>query len=63
VPNVPSILSAVAAQQSGPTNLTEMWVQSSEQVMNRGTVRVCHRCALPVSTQARYCRRCGTKQS
>ena len=63
VPNVPSILSAVAAQQSGPTNLTEMWVQSSEQVMNRGTVRGCHRCALPVSTQARYCRRCGTKQS
>ena len=63
VPNVPSILSAVAAQQSGPANLTEMWVQSSEQVMNRGTVRVCHRCALPDSTQARFCRRCGTKQS
>jgi ribosomal protein L40E len=52
----------VAAQQVQPQLVVEMWAQSSQEVMNRGTVRVCHRCALPVSTQARFCRRCGTQQ-
>jgi ribosomal protein L40E len=53
----------VAAQQASAPTLDEMWVQSAQQVLNRGSVRVCHRCALPVSTQARFCRRCGTKQA
>jgi ribosomal protein L40E len=53
----------VAAQQAQPQFAVEMWAQSSQEVMNRGTVRVCHRCALPVSTQARFCRRCGTQQA
>jgi hypothetical protein len=53
----------VAAQQIRPAAAVEIWAQSSQQVMNRGTVRVCHHCALPVSTQARFCRRCGTSQA
>jgi hypothetical protein len=53
----------VAARQAQPQLVVEMWAQSSQDVMNRGTVRVCHRCALPVSTQARFCRRCGTQQA
>jgi ribosomal protein L40E len=52
----------VAAQQANAPTVTEMWAQSSQEVLNHGTVRVCHRCALPVSTQARFCRRCGTEQ-
>ena len=40
-----------------------LWAESAQQVLDRGTVRVCHHCALPVSTQARYCRRCGTEQA
>jgi len=61
-PGVPSVLSVVAAQQANAPTVTEMWAQSSQEVLNHGTVRVCHRCALPVSTQARFCRRCGTEQ-
>jgi ribosomal protein L40E len=61
-PDAPPIPTLVAAQGIGPPVLAEMWAQSSEEVLNRGTVRVCHRCALPVSTQARFCRRCGTRQ-
>jgi hypothetical protein len=57
-----SLLSVVAAQQAAAPTVTEMWAQSSEEVLNRGSVRVCHHCALPVSTQARFCRRCGTQQ-
>ena len=53
----------VTARQTQPQLAVEMWAQSSQEVMNRGTVRVCHRCALPVSTQARFCRRCGTQQA
>jgi ribosomal protein L40E len=53
----------VAARQAQPQFAVEMWAQSSQEVMNRGTVRVCHSCALPVSTQARFCRRCGTHQA
>ena len=62
-PELPSVLSVVAAQQTTAPTVTEMWAQSSQEVLSRGTVRVCHRCALPVSTQARFCRRCGTPQS
>ena len=54
---------AVVAQQAHPQFAVEMWTQSSQEVMSRGTVRVCHSCALPVSTQARFCRRCGTQQA
>ena len=61
-PEAPSIPAVVAAQGSGTPILTEMWAQSAEQVLTRGAVRVCHSCALPVSTQARFCRRCGTHQ-
>jgi hypothetical protein len=57
---LPAVL---AAQQTQPLFAAEMWAQSSQEVMNRGTVRVCHHCALPVSTQARFCRRCGTQQA
>jgi ribosomal protein L40E len=53
----------VAAQWIRPAAEVEIWAQSSQEVMNRGTVRVCHHCALPVSTQARFCRRCGTNQA
>lgn len=62
--DVPSVLSAVAAsRQQGPLNLSEMWTQSAQEVINRGTVRVCRNCSLPVSTQAKFCRRCGTQQA
>jgi ribosomal protein L40E len=57
------IPAVVAAQQAAAPILAEMWAQSAQEVLNRGSVRVCHRCALPVSTQARYCRRCGTQQA
>jgi len=53
----------VAARQAREPLEAEMWAQSAQEVMNRGTVRVCHHCALPVSTQARFCRRCGTEQA
>jgi len=42
--------------------VTALWAESTQQVLDRGSVRVCHHCALPVSTQARFCRRCGTRQ-
>jgi ribosomal protein L40E len=57
------IPAVVAAQQTNTPILAEIWAQSAQEVLNRGSVRVCHRCALPVSTQARYCRRCGTQQA
>ena len=57
---VPAI---VAAGQVVAPILAEVWAQSAQEVLNRGSVRVCHHCALPVSTQARYCRRCGTQQA
>ena len=57
---LPAVL---ATQHAEPLFAAEMWAQSSQEVMNRGTVRVCHHCALPVSTQARFCRRCGTQQA
>jgi ribosomal protein L40E len=39
-----------------------LWAESAQQVLDRGGVRVCHRCSLPVSTHAHFCRRCGTRQ-
>ncbi len=42
--------------------LSAMWAESAERVIDRGSTRVCYRCSLPLSTQARYCRRCGTNQ-
>ena len=47
-----------AAQQAGPA----IWAASSQEVISHGNVRACHHCALPVSTHARFCRRCGTQQ-
>ncbi len=62
-PDAPAVPAVVAARETAPPVLAEMWAQSAQQVLNRGSVRVCHHCALPVSTQARFCRRCGTKQA
>jgi hypothetical protein len=62
-PETPSIPAALAAREAAAPVFAEMWAQSSQEVLSRGTVRVCHHCALPVSTQARFCRRCGTKQA
>jgi ribosomal protein L40E len=56
-------LPAVIAAQAAQPDMASMWAQSSQEVMNRGSVRVCHKCALPVSTHARFCRRCGTEQA
>jgi hypothetical protein len=53
---------AVIAAQAAEPDMASMWAQSAQEVMNRGSVRVCHKCALPVSTHARFCRRCGTEQ-
>jgi hypothetical protein len=62
-PDAPPVPAAVVAQETSLQILAEMWTQSAQEVLNRGSVRVCHHCALPVSTHARYCRRCGTKQA
>jgi ribosomal protein L40E len=62
-PEAPSVPAAVVAREAALPVLAGMWAQSAQEVLSRGSVRVCHRCALPVSTQARYCRRCGTKQA
>jgi ribosomal protein L40E len=60
----PSSLPAavVAAQQVARPTGPAIWADSSQEVMSRGNVRACHHCALPVSTHARFCRRCGTQQ-
>jgi ribosomal protein L40E len=42
--------------------VSAMWAESAQRVIDRGTARVCYRCSLPLSTHARYCRRCGTNQ-
>jgi hypothetical protein len=60
-----SVVAAARADQSEMAEsplVAALWAESAQQVLDRGTVRVCHHCALPVSTQARYCRRCGTRQ-
>jgi len=53
----------VAAQQAARGNGTAIWADSAQAVLSRGNVRACHHCALPVSTHARFCRRCGTQQA
>jgi len=61
-----SVLVAARAEQAEMPEsplVAALWAESAQQVLDRGTVRVCHHCALPVSTQARYCRRCGTRQA
>jgi ribosomal protein L40E len=50
------------AAQEEAALVSAMWAESAERVMDRGAARVCYRCALPLSTHARYCRRCGTNQ-
>jgi hypothetical protein len=60
-----SVVAASRAEQTeAPESplVTALWAESTQQVLDRGSVRVCHHCALPVSTQARFCRRCGTRQ-
>lgn len=61
-PDAPAVPAIVAAAQIPTPTIAEMWAQSSQEVVNRGSVRVCGSCALPVSTQARFCRRCGSPQ-
>jgi ribosomal protein L40E len=61
-PDATPVPAVVAAQQAPAPTMAEMWLQSAQEVLNRGSVRVCHHCALPVSTKARFCRRCGTQQ-
>jgi hypothetical protein len=61
-PEATSVPAVVAAGQVPAPMMAEMWAQSAQEVLNRGSVRVCHHCALPVSTKARFCRRCGTQQ-
>ena len=61
-PEATSVPAVVAAGQVPAPTMAEMWAQSAQEVLNRGSVRVCHHCALPVSTKARFCRRCGTQQ-
>ena len=63
VPENASVPAAIAAQQAAEPQTNAVWAQSSQEVLNRGSVRVCHKCALPVSTHARFCRRCGTQQA
>jgi ribosomal protein L40E len=54
---------AILSSQSAPAPVVAaMWAQSAQEVLNHGSVRVCHHCGLPVSTHARFCRRCGTSQ-
>src|SRR5450759_246041 len=53
----------VAAQQADQPAGPAIWAASSQEVMSHGNVRACHQCALPVSTHARYCRRCGSQQA
>jgi hypothetical protein len=59
---------ALAAHRADQAEIAEsplvaaLWEESSQQVIDQGNVRVCRNCALPVSTHARFCRRCGTKQ-
>jgi ribosomal protein L40E len=62
-PDAASVPAALAARQGATPTLDAMWALSAQEVLSRGSVRVCHRCALPVSTQARFCRRCGTQQA
>jgi ribosomal protein L40E len=64
----PALLSAsvaAASQADGAESppIATIWAESAQQVLNRGNVRVCRHCALPVSTHARFCRRCGTQQT
>jgi hypothetical protein len=61
-PDATAVPAIVAAAQILTPTIAEMWAQSSQEVVNRGSVRVCGRCALPVSTKARFCRRCGSPQ-
>jgi ribosomal protein L40E len=62
-PDAADVPAVVAAGQAPAQTMAEMWAQSAQEVLNRGSVRVCHHCALPVSTKARFCRRCGTQQA
>jgi ribosomal protein L40E len=58
-----SVAAAHQAEQAESQLIATIWAESAQEVLNRGNVRVCHRCALPVSTHARFCRRCGTQQT
>jgi hypothetical protein len=60
-PTVPAAI--VAAQQTTLPAAPAIWAASSQEVMSRGNIRACHHCALPVSTHAAFCRRCGTQQA
>ncbi|MFI5226520.1 MAG: hypothetical protein ACHQ3P_07580 [Candidatus Limnocylindrales bacterium] len=46
------------------TGADAIWAQSSKDVLNRpeAGVQACLNCGLPLSSTARFCRRCGTSQ-
>jgi ribosomal protein L40E len=58
-----SVAAARQAERAESPPIATIWAESAQEVLNRGNVRVCRHCALPVSTHARFCRRCGTQQS
>ncbi len=58
-----SVAAAHQSEQVESQLIATIWAESAQEVLDRGNVRVCHRCALPVSTHARFCRRCGTQQT
>jgi hypothetical protein len=50
------------AEEDEAAQISAMWVESAQPVLDHGAARVCYRCSLPLSTFARFCRRCGTNQ-
>ena len=56
---------ATIAPRSAPTGADAVWAQSSRDVLNRPGpvgVQACLNCGLPLSSTARFCRRCGSSQ-
>jgi hypothetical protein len=56
---------ASTAPRPAPTGADAIWAQSSRDVLNRpgpAGVQACLNCGLPLSSTARFCRRCGSSQ-
>ncbi len=62
VPSAAVLAAQQAAQLPSARSAATVWAASAQEVLNRGGGRACYRCALPVSTHARFCRRCGAQQ-
>jgi hypothetical protein len=50
------------AESDAAAQVEAMWAESAQHVLSQGSVRACRHCALPLSTHARFCRRCGADQ-